>query len=120
MYASLEELLNEYTENYMMASSSTVLTTTKGFSSRDNTGRYLPPSLIYDPFSKAEISSKHITKEMARNNPDKVYVIFDNQNETGQSGSLGARNEPNVIAITTKSRIGRRRGCLYYRRRRSK
>ncbi len=104
--ASLEDLLDEYTTNYMMASSSTVLTTTKGYSAKNGGGRYLPESLVYDPFSESTVSSKHITREMAKDNPNTVYVIFDNENRTGQAGSLGARNEFNVVSITSKKRLG--------------
>ena len=105
--ASIEDLLNEYTSNYMVASSSSIFIPSFGFINMGGgAGRSLPNDLIFDPFETASISKRHITSEMAEDDLNNLYFIFDNENQTGEAGSLGSRDEKNVITFVTKKMLG--------------
>tara|TARA_R110001632_G_scaffold41404_3_gene103966 strand:- start:1087 stop:17001 length:15915 start_codon:yes stop_codon:yes gene_type:complete len=109
---SIEDLLNDYTENYMLASSSSIFLQSFGYSG-GGAGRSLPNDLIYDPFEKASISKKHITAEMAEDDLDTVYFVFDNEMQNGEAGSLGSRDEKNVITFVTKKSLGIEEGAYF-------
>jgi hypothetical protein len=61
---------------------------------------------IYQGKSKIKTASGELTRNYVQQNPNKLFVIFDNESKTGASGSKIVRDEPNVVRIVIKKGAG--------------
>ena len=64
--------------------------------------RTIFPEQVFNGKSKVSQSRGQFREDTAENNPDKLFVIFDNEAGNGNSYSKLIRNSENVIRIVTK------------------
>jgi len=85
-----DELIKEYLDNYFVAASAAKYANRVSLSS-DN---------VYDPRATVEVmSSNSITRRHVENNPDTLYIVFDNESGIGQNYGRSIRGMENTISI---------------------
>ncbi len=79
----------------------------KNYTLHPKTARLMPKksiasSLVFNGKSKITQSTGPLTKQRVDANPNKLFVIFDNDARNGSSNSKGVRDAENVFRITIK------------------
>ena len=87
-----DELIKEYVENYFVAAKAAIYA--KRIELRGE-GKD-----IYDPRATVDMASSNtITKRNVENNPDTLYIVFDNESAVGETLGRSARGMENTISI---------------------
>ena len=88
---SYNELVNDYVNNYFVSASASKFTQRVLLDGKN----------IYDPRAIVNtMPSSKLTRRNVENNPDTLYIVFDNENQVGTQFGRSIRGMENVIELT--------------------